>query len=62
MSRQDDRASLRGLDELCTVVEAGPERRTLATNRPVDQFVASQAIVDSWIYLRGNKVLYCIDG
>ena len=42
------------------VIRHGPTFEVLATNMIDDGFMASPALVDNEIYLRGNKYLYCI--
>ncbi len=42
------------------VLEHGSEYNVLASNSLDDRFDATPAIVDSEIYLRGKKYLYCI--
>lgn len=44
----------------CTVVAAGDRFEKLAENEIDDAFLASPAISDGRIYLRGHKALYCI--
>jgi outer membrane protein assembly factor BamB len=44
----------------CTVVAAAAKFEKLAENRLDDEFVASPAIVDGKIYLRGRQALYCL--
>jgi outer membrane protein assembly factor BamB len=54
------RVYLAGRQGNVVVIEAGPEFRLLASNSLDDGFDASPAIVDSEIYLRGAKHLYCV--
>ncbi len=49
--------NLRGVG---TVVRAGPKLEKVAENRVADETIASPAICDGKIYLRGKKALYCI--
>jgi outer membrane protein assembly factor BamB len=44
----------------CTVVAAEPAFRKLADNTIGDETIASPAVSDGKIYLRGKKALYCI--
>jgi outer membrane protein assembly factor BamB len=44
------------------VIDAGPEFRLLAQNDLGDTLIASPAISDGQIFLRGEKYLYCIGG
>jgi outer membrane protein assembly factor BamB len=48
------------LDGLATVVSAAPRFDKLVENKLEDQTVASPAISDSRIFIRGAKQLYCI--
>jgi outer membrane protein assembly factor BamB len=48
------------LDGLCTVVSASPRFDKLAENKLNDTTIASPAISDGRIYIRGSKTLYCI--
>ena len=43
-----------------TVVQHGPEYAVLAENMLEDSFSASPAVVDTELYLRGERSLYCI--
>lgn len=45
---------------LCTVIKAGAELEVLASNTLDDEFVASPAVSNGQIYLRGKKSLYAI--
>jgi outer membrane protein assembly factor BamB len=45
---------------VCTVVAAAPSFKKLAENKVDDQTIASPAIAEGRIYLRGKKSLYCI--
>jgi outer membrane protein assembly factor BamB len=51
--------SLKGV---CTVVAAEPMFRKLAENQLDDELVASPAVSDGRLFLRGRKALYCISG
>jgi outer membrane protein assembly factor BamB len=44
----------------CTVVAAGPTFQKLASNTLADEMLASPAVSDGRIYLRGKNTLYCI--
>jgi outer membrane protein assembly factor BamB len=44
----------------CTVVGAAPHFRKLAENQVADETIASPAVSDGKIYLRGRKTLYCV--
>jgi outer membrane protein assembly factor BamB len=46
---------------LCTVVAAAPTFEKLAANQVSDEILASPAVADGKLYLRGRKSLYCID-
>ena len=48
------------LSGLCTVVAALPHFKKLAENKISAETIASPALSDGKIYLRGRKVLYCI--
>ena len=56
----DGRVYLAGADGNILVIRHGPKFEVLATNTLNDGFMASPALVDNEIYLRGNKFLYCI--
>jgi outer membrane protein assembly factor BamB len=45
---------------LCTVVSASPRFDKLVENKLDDQTIASPAISDNRIFIRGQKTLYCI--
>jgi outer membrane protein assembly factor BamB len=47
---------------LCTVVAAGPKFEKLAENKLAADTIASPAVSDGRLYLRGRKVLYCVGG
>jgi outer membrane protein assembly factor BamB len=49
-----------GQDGTPVVLKHGPAFEVLAQNQLDDRFNASPALVDSEIYLRGSKSLYCI--
>jgi outer membrane protein assembly factor BamB len=49
-----------GLDGHCTVVPAGPKFERLAENELADEFIASPAVSDGHLYMRGRKALYCL--
>ena len=42
------------------MVGAAAEYKRLAENRLEDEFVASPAMSDGRLYLRGRKALYCL--
>jgi outer membrane protein assembly factor BamB len=46
----------------CTVVSASGKFEVLAENAIDDEIVASMAVADGRIYIRGKKSLYCIGG
>jgi outer membrane protein assembly factor BamB len=48
------------IDGLCTVVSASPRFDRLIENKLDDQTIASPAISDGRIFIRGSKALYCI--
>lgn len=54
------RIYITGRNGATAVVKRGSKFELLATNVLDDSFTASPAIVDSEIYLRGHKYLYCI--
>ena len=45
---------------LCTVISASPRFDKLVENQLDDETIASPAISDGKIYIRGRKSLYCI--
>ena len=47
-------------DGLCTVVSAAPRFDKLLENKLDDEFIASPAVSDGKIFLRGKNTLYCI--
>lgn len=49
------------LDGITTVVKAGPKFEVLAKNKIGETIVASPALSNGRIYLRGEKHLYCIE-
>jgi outer membrane protein assembly factor BamB len=57
----DGRVYFLNMRGLCTVVSASDRFDKLATNQLDDQTLASPAISDGRIYLRGEKHLYCIE-
>jgi outer membrane protein assembly factor BamB len=48
------------LNGTCTVVSAAPKYEKLAENRLEDELIASPAVSDGKLYLRGRKALYCL--
>ena len=56
----DGRVYIAGADGATLVIRHGPTFEVLATNMLDDGFMASPALVDNEIYLRGDKYLYCI--
>ena len=56
----DGRVYIAGADGATLVLRQGPAFEVLATNTLDDGFMASPALVENEIYLRGNKYLYCI--
>ncbi len=44
----------------CTVVKAAAQFERLAENHLDDAFIASPAVSDGKLYLRGRKALYCL--
>jgi outer membrane protein assembly factor BamB len=50
------------LKGVCTVVATAPKFEKLAENKISEETIASPAISDGRIYLRGKKTLYCIGG
>ena len=49
-----------GRDGTTIVIRHGKTYEVLATNKLDDQFSASMALVDSEIYMRGDRYLYAI--
>ena len=49
-----------GRDGTTIVIRHGTTYEVLATNKLDDQFSASMALVDSEIYMRGDRYLYAI--
>jgi outer membrane protein assembly factor BamB len=49
-----------GQDGTAVVLKHGPALEVIATNKLDDKFDASPALVDTELYLRGYKKLYCI--
>jgi outer membrane protein assembly factor BamB len=49
-----------GADGTTLVINHGPKFEVVGSNALDDGFMASPALVDNEIYLRGNKYLYCI--
>lgn len=45
---------------LCTVVAAAPQFEKLASNQLDDETIASPAVADGKLFVRGRKALYCI--
>jgi outer membrane protein assembly factor BamB len=56
----DGRVYITGQDGGTAVIKHGPAYEVLATNRLDDKFDASPALVDSELYLRGYRYLYCV--
>ena len=56
------RVYIPGRDGKTVVLKHGKTFEVLATNTLDDGFDASPALVDSDIYLRGYKFLYCLSG
>ncbi len=56
----EGRVYFAGLDGSCTVVAAAPRFERLAENHLDDEFIASPAVSDGKLYLRGRKALYCL--
>jgi outer membrane protein assembly factor BamB len=56
----DGRVYVVGQDGGTAVLKHGPTYEVLATNKLDDKFDASPALVDSEIYLRGYRYLYCV--
>jgi outer membrane protein assembly factor BamB len=48
------------LDGRCTVVAAAAKFEKLAENRLADELIASPAVSDGKLFLRGRKALYCL--
>ena len=48
------------MDGVCTVVKAGPTFEILASNAVGEKTIASLAVSDSKIFLRGDKSLFAI--
>jgi outer membrane protein assembly factor BamB len=58
----DGRIYFLNLAGLCTVVAAAPKFEKLAENQLSAETIASPAVSDGRLYLRGRKMLYCIGG
>jgi outer membrane protein assembly factor BamB len=56
----DGRIYFLGIDGLCTVVSASPRFDKLLENKLDDETIASPAVSDGRIYVRGKKYLYCM--
>jgi outer membrane protein assembly factor BamB len=56
----DGRIYFLNLAGRCTVVAAAAKFEKLADNRLEDETIASPAVADGKLYLRGKKTLYCI--
>jgi outer membrane protein assembly factor BamB len=56
----DGKVIILGQDGSAAVLKHGPTYEVVATNRLDDKFDASPALVDSEIYLRGYRYLYCV--
>jgi outer membrane protein assembly factor BamB len=56
----DGRVLFLNIDGLATVVSAAPRFDKLVENKLDDQTIASPAISDGRIFIRGRKTLYCI--
>jgi outer membrane protein assembly factor BamB len=56
----DGRIYFLSLDGLCTVISASPRFDKLLENKLDDETVASPAVSEKRIYIRGKKSLYCI--
>ncbi|MGI8981358.1 MAG: PQQ-binding-like beta-propeller repeat protein [Pirellulaceae bacterium] len=56
----DGRIYFLGIDGLCTVISASPRFDKLLENKLDDETIASLAVSEGRIYIRGKKSLYCI--
>ena len=56
----DGRILILNTDGLCTVVSAAPRFNKLVENQLKDETLASPAIANGQIFIRGRKSLYCI--
>jgi outer membrane protein assembly factor BamB len=56
----DGRVYFLNLEGVCTVVKAGPKFEILATNAVGEKTIASLAVSDAKIYMRGDKSLFAI--
>jgi outer membrane protein assembly factor BamB len=56
----DGRVYFLNIDGLCTVVSASPRFDKLVENQLNDGTIASPAVSDGKIFIRGRKTLYCI--
>ena len=56
----DGRVFFLSIDGLCTVASASPRFDKLVENKLDDETIASPAISDGKIFIRGAKTLYCI--
>jgi outer membrane protein assembly factor BamB len=57
-----DRLYFAGLSGTVTVLRGGPHFQVLARNELDEGLVASPALANSCLFLRGEKHLYCISG
>lgn len=58
----DDRVYFLNRDGLATVVSAGPEFEVVAENQLDAATLASPAISDGKLFIRGRAALYCVEG
>jgi outer membrane protein assembly factor BamB len=56
----DGRVYFLNLAGRCTVIAAGEKFEKLAENQLADETIASPAVSDGKLYLRGKKALYCV--
>ncbi|MBC7856455.1 MAG: PQQ-binding-like beta-propeller repeat protein [Pirellulaceae bacterium] len=56
----DGRIYFLSIDGLCTVISASPRFDKLLENKLDDETIASPAVSEGRIYIRGKKSLYCI--
>ncbi len=58
----DGRIYFLNMDGLCTVIQASDQFRLLAENPLDDRTLASPAVSNGRIFIRGHDALYCIEG
>jgi hypothetical protein len=56
----DGKIYVLGQDGSTAVIKHGPAYEVIGTNKLDDKFDASPALVDTELYLRGYRYLYCV--